>query len=101
MNFCKEYNAKTANKIGEVIPVEITVYEDKSFSMKLKTSPSSVLIKKAAGLKSGSAHPKKQMVGTITKTQVEEIAKTKIVDLNCNSIKSAIRTVLGTCEGMG
>merc|ERR1711879_771357 len=101
MAFCKEYNAKTADKIGSVIPVEITLYEDKSFSIKLKTSPASILIKKASGINKGSSNPKQQLVGSLSKEQVEEIAVSKIVDLNCTSTESAIRTVLGTCEGMG
>merc|ERR1719230_683030 len=98
MAFCKEYNAKTADKIGSVIPVEITLYEDKSFSIKLKTSPASILIKKASGIDKGSSNPKQQLVGSLSKEQVEEIAVSKIVDLNCTSTESAIRTVLGTCE---
>merc|ERR1711904_463121 len=101
MAFCKEYNAKTADKIGSVIPVEITLYEDKSFSIKLKTSPASILIKKASGIDKGSSNPKQQLVGSLSKEQVKEIAVSKIVDLNCTSTESAIRTVLGTCEGMG
>merc|ERR1712151_314489 len=94
MAFCKEYNAKTASEIGTVIPVEITVFEDKSFSIKLKTPPTSVLIKKAAGIDKGSPIPNKQIVGTIDPNHVHEIAKTKLVDLNCTNIDSAIRTVL-------
>merc|ERR1712048_1444693 len=101
MAFCKEYNALTADKIGSVIPVEITLYEDKSFSIKLKTSPASILIKKASGIVKGSSNPKQQLVGSLSKEQVKEIAVSKIVDLNCTSTESAIRTVLGTCEGMG
>merc|ERR1712050_671083 len=94
MAFCKEYNAMTAKEIGSVIPVEITVYEDKSFTIKLKTPPASVLIKK------GSANPKKT-VGSITMEQVEKIAKTKLVDLNCTCVESAVRSIIGTCKNMG
>merc|ERR1711998_314352 len=101
MAFCKEYNAKTADKIGTVIPVEITVFEDKTFDLKLKTPPASVLIKNAARLDKGSANPKKQQVGSITMAQVEEIAAIKLVDLNCSTMDSAIRTILGTSANMG
>lgn len=101
MAFCKEYNAKTAEKIGSVIPVELKVFEDKSFAIKLKTSPASILIKKAASLAKGSANPKKESVGTITMDNVKEIATIKLPDLNCDNIESATRTVLGTCMGMG
>merc|ERR1712224_1085638 len=101
MAFCKEYNARTADKIGTVIPVEITVFEDKSFTFKLKTPPTSVLIKKEVGLEKGASNPGKQQVGTITVSQVEKIAETKLVDLNCAKIESAIRTVQGTSVNMG
>merc|ERR1711977_795092 len=101
MAFCKEYNAKTADKVGTVIPVEITVFEDKTFALKLKTTPTSVLIKSAARLDKGSANPKKQQVGSITMAQVEEIAAIKLVDLNCTTMESAIRTILGTTANMG
>merc|ERR1712146_6159 len=100
MAFCKEYNAMTAKEIGSVIPVEITVYEDKSFAIKLKTPPASVLIKKAAKIEKGSANPKKT-VGSITMEQVEKIAKTKLVDLNCTCVESAVRSIIGTCKNMG
>merc|ERR1712224_1049450 len=101
MAFCKEYNAQTADKIGTVIPVEITVFEDKSFVFKLKTPPTSVLIKKKVGLEKGASNPGKQQVGTITMAQIEEIASTKLIDLNCSTIKSAIATVSGTSINMG
>merc|ERR1712110_674117 len=90
MAFCKEYNARTADSIGTVIPVELKVFEDKSFSIKLKTSPASILIKKAAGLDKGSSNPKKQFVGTITMNKVKEIALIKLVDLNCTNLESAM-----------
>merc|ERR1711907_307520 len=80
MSFCKEYNAKTADKIGTVIPVEITVFEDKSFTFKLKTPPTSVLIKKEVGLEKGASNPGKQQVGAIKQSQVEKIAATKLID---------------------
>merc|ERR1712147_12974 len=83
MAFCKEYNARTAEKIGTVIPVELKVFEDKSFSIKFKTSPASVLIKKAVGLEKGSANPRKQFVGTINIAKVKKIATIKLIDLNC------------------
>merc|ERR1711907_80216 len=101
MSFCKEYNAKTADKIGSVIPVEISVFEDKSFSLKLKTPPAAFLIKQAAKVAKGSAHPKKLFVGTLTAKQIEEIATNKLPDLNCKDIDSAIRTIKGTCSNMG
>merc|ERR1740138_1408756 len=101
MAFCKEYNAKTAKNIGSVIPVELKVFDDKSFSIKLKTSPASILIKKASSLSKGSANPKKEIVSEISIDKVQEIASTKLPDLNCTNIESATRTVLGTCVGMG
>jgi large subunit ribosomal protein L11 len=102
MAFCKEYNAKTQDKAGTVIPVEITVYEDKSFTFILKTPPASVLIKKAAGIKSGSANPSKEKVGTITQAQLKEIAETKLPDLNCRGdLEAAMAIVGGTASNMG
>merc|ERR1712157_421776 len=102
MAFCKEYNAKTQDKAGTVIPVEITVYEDKSFTFVLKTPPASVLIKKAAGIKSGSANPSKEKVGTITQAQLKEIAETKLPDLNCRGdLEAAMAIVGGTASNMG
>merc|ERR1711937_750410 len=101
MAFCKDYNARTADKVGTVIPVEITVFEDKSFTFKLKTPPTSVLIKKEVGLAKGASNPGKQQVGSITKAQLEEIASTKLIDLNCSKLQSAFRTVKGTSQNMG
>merc|ERR1711976_1109015 len=101
MAFCKEYNALTADKIGSVVPVEVTFYEDKSFSLKLKTTPASNLIKKAANLEKGSENAAKKHIATITLSQLEEIAQIKLVDLNCDNIESATRTILGTCNSMG
>ncbi|KAG1653529.1 hypothetical protein FOA52_006083 [Chlamydomonas sp. UWO 241] len=99
MAFCKEYNARTSTMAGQVIPVEITVYEDRSFTFILKTSPTSVLLKKAAGVTSGAA--KKEQVGKVTRAQVEEIAKTKLPDTNATKLESAVRMVEGTARNMG
>ena len=101
MMFCKEYNAQTADKAGQIIPVEITVYEDRSFTFVLKTPPTSELIKKAAGAAKGSGTPNKTKVGSITLAQVREIAETKMPDLNCTSIESAMEMVKGTARSMG
>ncbi|KAJ7526807.1 hypothetical protein O6H91_01G150600 [Diphasiastrum complanatum] len=101
MAFCKEYNAKTADKPGYVIPVEITVYDDKSFTFVLKTPPASVLLLKAAGAQKGSKNPQQEKVGKVTLDQVREIAKEKLPDLNCSSIDSAMRIVAGTAANMG
>lgn len=101
MMFCKEYNARTADQTGLVIPVEISVYEDRSFTFILKTPPASVLIQKAAGIERGSAEPNRQKVGKITRAQLEEIAQTKMPDLNANDIDAAMRVVAGTARNMG
>lgn len=101
MQFCKEYNAATQDKVGTVIPVEITVYEDRSFTFILKTPPASVLLKKAAGIETGSGEPNKTMVGRVTRAQVQEIAQIKLPDLNCRSLASAERTIEGTARNMG
>ncbi len=101
MAFCKEYNAKTADKAGFIIPVEISVFEDRSFSFILKTPPASVLIKKAAGIEKGSGNPSKEKVGSITKAQLKEIAETKMPDLNANDIEAAMNIVEGTARNMG
>ncbi len=101
MAFCKEYNAKTAAQAGMVIPVEISVYEDRSFTFILKTPPASVLIRKAAGIEKGSSEPNKQRVGTITSEQLKEIAQTKMPDLNANDIEAAMKIVAGTARNMG
>lgn len=99
--FCKEYNAKTSDKIGFVIPVEITVYEDKSYTFILKTPPASVLLAKAAGVPRGSGNPKKEIVGNITKQQLLEIAETKLPDLNTSDKEAAMRIIEGTARNMG
>lgn len=101
MMFCKEYNAKTADKAGMVIPVEISVYEDRSFTFILKTPPASVLITKAAKIDKGSAEPQKVKVGSITKDQLREIAETKMPDLNANDIEAAMKIIAGTARNMG
>ena len=101
MAFCKEYNAKTADKAGLVIPVEISVFEDRSFTFILKTPPASVLIKKAAGIEKGASEPNKQKVATITQDQLKEIAQTKLPDLNANDIEAAMKIVAGTAKNMG
>ena len=101
MEFCKAYNAKTEAMRGNVIPVEITIYEDRSFTFITKTPPAAELIKKAAGLKSGSAKPHVDKVGKITRDQVREIATTKLPDLNANDIDAAMKIVEGTARSMG
>jgi large subunit ribosomal protein L11 len=101
MAFCKEYNARTSDQPGMIIPVEITVFEDKSFTFILKTPPASVLLKKAAGVAKGAADPQKQNVGSVTLAQLEEIAKIKLPDLNCTKIESAMEIVKGTANNMG
>ena len=101
MEFCKQYNAKTADMVGTIIPVIITVYEDRSFTFELKTPPASVLIKKAIGLAKGSAAPNKTKVGTLTKAQVTDIAKAKMPDLNATTIEAAEEMIRGTANSMG
>ena len=101
MGFCKEFNAKTANQAGLIIPVVITVYQDRSFSFILKTPPAAVLIKKELGLKSGSGVPNKTKVGKLTKEQVKKIAEMKMPDLNAATIESAMSMVEGTARSMG
>lgn len=101
MMFCKEYNARTADQAGLVVPVEISVYEDRSFTFVLKTPPSSVLIQKAAGIPKGSGEPNKKKVGKITRDQLREIAQTKMPDLNANDIEAAMKIVEGTAKNMG
>jgi len=101
MAFCKEYNAKTSDKVGLVVPVEISVFEDRSFTFILKTPPASVLIKKAAGIEKGSGEPNSRKVGAITRAQLREIAETKMPDLNANDIEAAMKIVEGTARNMG
>lgn len=99
--FTKEFNAKTAGQEGLIIPVVMTIYQDRSFTFVLKTPPAPVLIKKALGLESASATPNKTKVGKLTKAQVEEIAKMKMPDLNCSTLESAISMIKGTARSMG
>lgn len=101
MEFCKQYNARTADKAGLIIPVVITVYADKSFTFITKTPPAAVLIKKAVNIKSGSGEPNKTKVATITKAQLKEIAETKAADLNANDVEHAISMIAGTARSMG
>jgi large subunit ribosomal protein L11 len=101
MAFCKEYNAKTADQVGMVVPVEISVFEDRSFTFILKTPPAAVLIRKAAGIERGASQPNKQKVGTISRAQLQEIAQTKMPDLNANDIEAAMKIVEGTARNMG
>ena len=101
MDFCKAYNAQTESMRGNVIPVEITIYEDRSFTFITKTPPAAALIKKAAGIKSGSARPHTDKVGKITAAQVREIATTKLPDLNANDLEAAAKIVEGTARSMG
>jgi len=101
MEFVKAFNAKTADQVGMIIPVVITVYADRSFTFILKTPPASILIKKAAGKEKGSAVPNKDKVGKITKKQVQEIAALKMPDLNANDIDAAMQMIEGTARSMG
>ena len=101
MGFCKEFNAKTANQAGLIIPVVITVYQDRSFSFILKTPPAAVLIKKELGLESGSGVPNRTKVGSLTKDQVRKIAELKMPDLNAATIEAAMSMIEGTARSMG
>ncbi len=99
--FCKEYNARTANQVGMIIPAEITIYTDRSFTFVTKTPPTGDLLKKAAGIEAGSANPKTTIVGRITKKQLREIAEAKMQDLNALDIEGAMNMVAGTAKSMG
>ena len=101
MEFVKAYNAATEHMRGDIVPVEITIYEDRTFTFITKTPPAAELIKKAAGIKSGSANPLKTKVAKITKDQVREIATTKLPDLNANDVEAAMKIVEGTARSMG
>jgi large subunit ribosomal protein L11 len=101
MMFCKEYNAKTADQVGMIIPVEISIFEDRSFTFILKTPPASRLLAKAAGVELGSGEPNRKKVGSITTAQLREIAQTKMPDLNANDVEAAMRIVGGTARNMG
>jgi large subunit ribosomal protein L11 len=101
MAFCKEYNARTNNKVGEVIPAEITIFTDGSFTFILKSSPAAVLLKKAAGIEKGSSEPNRTKVGKVTRSQVREIAEVKMKDMNAINLEDAMRQVEGTARNMG
>jgi large subunit ribosomal protein L11 len=101
MAFCKEYNARTQNRMGEIIPAEISIFTDGSFTFILKTPPASVLLKKAAGVDKGSAVPNREKVGKVTRAQVREIAELKMKDLNALDIEGAMRQIEGTARNMG
>jgi len=99
--FCQKFNDKTKDKMGDVVPVIITVYEDRTYDFICKTAPASELIKKAAGIKKGASKPKTEVAGSITKEQLEEIAKTKMSDLNARSVEAAMNIIAGTARNMG
>lgn len=101
MEFCKQFNARTQNQSGMVIPVEITVFGDRSFTFITKTPPAAILLKKAAGINGGSAVPQRDKVGSVTRAQLREIAETKMPDLNAVDIDGAMRQVAGTARSMG
>ena len=101
MEFCKAYNAQTEGQRGNVVPVEITIYEDRTFSFVLKTPPAAELIKKAAGIKKGTENPLTHKVGKNSKDQIREIAETKMPDLNANDVEAAMKIVAGTARSMG
>ena len=99
--FCKQFNEATKEMVGDVVPAEITIYEDRSFNFKLKTSPASALLKKAAGVEKGSANPLKNKVGKVSKSDLRKIAEKKMVDLNANSVEAAEKIIAGTARSMG
>lgn len=101
MQFCKEYNARTANQVGQIVPVEVTVFQDGSFTFVLKTPPAADLLKRAAGVKSGSAVPNRDKVGKISQEQLREIAEVKMKDLNARDVDSAMNIIAGTARSMG
>ncbi len=101
MEFCKAFNAQTQSQPGVIIPVQITIYADRSFSFVLKTPPASYLLKKAAGLDKGSSEPNRNKVGRLTKAQIEEIAKLKMPDLNAKDLNGAVQTIMGSARSLG
>ena len=101
MAFCKDYNARTSTMVGSIIPVEITVFQDRTFSFVLKTPPAADLLRKAAGVEKGSAEPNRDKVGEVTRSQVQDIAEEKMADLNSADVESAMRMVEGTARSMG
>lgn len=101
MQFCKEYNAKTASQAGMIVPAEITIYQDRSFSFVIKTPPAPVLLMKAAGIEKASGVPNRNKVGTVTHKQVRDIAESKMKDLNANDLEGAVKMIEGTARSMG
>ena len=101
MQFCQAFNAATQDKMGTIIPVEITVYEDRSFDFITKTPPAAVLLKQAAGIESGSGVPNRTKVATVTRAQLQQIAETKMPDLNANDVDAAMKIIAGTARSMG
>ena len=101
MAFCKEYNARTSNRVGDIIPAEITIYSDGSFTFILKSPPTAVLLRKAAGIEKGSGQPNREKLGKVTRSQVKEIAETKLKDMNAFDIDAAMKMIEGTARNMG
>ena len=101
MAFCKDYNGRTASRTGEIVPAEITIYQDSSFRFKLKSSPAAILLCKAAGIEKGSGEPNREKVGSVTRSQVREIAEQKFKDMNAIDIDGAMRQIEGTAKNMG
>ena len=101
MEFCKTYNERTAKQVGTIVPVEITVFADRTFTFVTKTPPASVLLKKAAGIEKGSGEPNKKKLGKVTRSQIREIAEVKLTDLNTRDIEAAMRMIEGTARSMG
>jgi large subunit ribosomal protein L11 len=101
MAFCKEFNSRTQSQPGMILPVEVTIYSDKSFTFILKTPPAAILLKKEAGIEKGSGQPNRDKVGSVTKAQVRKIAEIKMPDLNCDSIEAAMAMVAGAARSMG
>ncbi len=101
MAFCKDYNGRTASRAGEIIPAEITIYQDGSFRFKLKSPPAAILLAKAAGVEKGSGEPNREKIGTVTRSQVREIAEQKFNDMNAIDIEGAMRQIEGTAKNMG
>jgi large subunit ribosomal protein L11 len=101
MAFCKEFNSRTQNQPGMILPVEVTIFSDKSFTFILKTPPAAILLKKEAGIEKGSGQPNRDKVGSVTRAQVRKIAEIKMPDLNCDSIESAMAMVAGAARSMG
>ncbi|MFN0145266.1 MAG: 50S ribosomal protein L11 [Dehalococcoidia bacterium] len=101
MEFCKDYNARTANQLGSIIPAQITIFEDRSFTFVLKTPPAADMLRKAAGIEKGSGNPRTDKLGNVTLAQLKEIAQVKMPDLNANSIEEAMKIIDGTARSMG